>query len=165
MGGGGCAARENCTLGDGCTLNGQCRVNGAGCRPHPEGERETGLMPRVEIHAGDFLPGKKSVEFLENFFGTSLKVKRPGRFLRETIRLTEIKSVEVASEENVKRLGGTVGWGTAGLLILGPVGLLAGLLAGGKGKNVTFVLQLKDGRRLLGTTDSRTFTKLQAATF
>ncbi|MGI2002125.1 hypothetical protein [Shewanella frigidimarina] len=53
-----------------------------------------------------------------------------------------------------------------GALALGPAGLLAGLLlGGGKSKDVTFVAKFKDGRKFLGTTDNKTFTKLQAAVF
>ena len=76
-----------------------------------------------------------------------------------------LESIEKATEESVKRLGGSVGWGAAGAVLLGPVGLLAGLLAGGRGMDVTFVARFKDGRKLLGTTDSKTFVKLQAAVF
>ena len=76
-----------------------------------------------------------------------------------------LRSIEVATEESVKRAGGTVGWGLAGAALLGPVGLLAGLLAGGRGKDVTFIAQLKDGRRLMATTDAGTYKKLAAATF
>ena len=83
----------------------------------------------------------------------------------ETIPVTELDVVDIATEENVKKLGGTVGWGAAGALILGPVGLLAGLLLGGRKKQVTFVAKFKDGRKLLASTDSKTFTKLQAAVF
>jgi len=79
--------------------------------------------------------------------------------------VTTIETVEIATEENVKKLGGTVGWGIAGAVLLGPVGLLAGLLVGGRKKEVTFVARFKDGRKLLGTTDSKTFTTLQAACF
>lgn len=79
--------------------------------------------------------------------------------------MTTIETVEIATEENVKKLGGTVGWGIAGAVLLGPVGLLAGLLVGGRKKEVTFVARFKDGRKLLGTTDSKTFTTLQAACF
>jgi hypothetical protein len=43
--------------------------------------------------------------------------------------------------------------------------LLAGLLAGGRGKDVTFVCKLKDGRKFLATAPSKTYTELQAVTF
>lgn len=55
--------------------------------------------------------------------------------------------------------------GVAGAALLGPIGLLAGLLLGGKGKDVTFILKLKDGRKMLATTDSKTFTKIAAMAF
>lgn len=87
------------------------------------------------------------------------------RWIGEKISLSEFETAEVASEDNVKRIGGTVGWGVAGAALLGPVGLLAGLILGGKGKDVTFVATLKDGRKMLATTDSKTFTKIQAAVF
>jgi hypothetical protein len=83
----------------------------------------------------------------------------------EGIHGSQLAEVEPASEDNVKRLGGTIGWGAAGAVLLGPVGLLAGLLAGGRGKDVTFVAKFKDGRRLLATTDSKTFTKIRALVF
>ena len=113
-----------------------------------------------EVHAGDFKKGKDH-QFLKN----KLVMKRPGKFFRENIKLNQIETVEIASEDAVKRIGGTVGWGIAGGLVLGPVGLLAGLLAGGKGKNVTFVCQLKDGRKFLATASSKIYTGLTAAVF
>ena len=83
----------------------------------------------------------------------------------EAIPFTNLEEVEVATEDSVKKVGGTIGWGAAGAVMLGPVGLLAGLLLGGKGKEVTFVAKFKDGRKLLATTDGKTFAKIQAAVF
>jgi hypothetical protein len=77
----------------------------------------------------------------------------------------DVEEMELASEESVKKIGGTVGWGAAGALLLGPAGLLAGLLLGGKKKNVTFVCKFKDGLKLLGETDSKTWAKIQAKMF
>lgn len=123
-------------------------------------------MSRITIHAGDFHAGKES-----RFNGTWLLAetgKRSAFFgvpKWEKIPPDQFEALEVATEESVKRLGGTIGWGAAGAVILGPVGLLAGLLAGGRGKKITFVLRLKDGRKMLASTDSKTFTKMQAACF
>jgi hypothetical protein len=53
----------------------------------------------------------------------------------------------------------------AGGVLLGPAGLLAGLLLGGKKTEVTFVAKFKDSRKLLATADSATFAKIRAAAF
>jgi hypothetical protein len=118
------------------------------------------VLATIKLHAGDF--GKGEGQFLYGNFS----LPRNGSSLsRETIRGHLLETAEMASEENVKRIGGTVGWGVVGATLLGPVGLLAGLLLGGKGKEVTFVARFKDGRKLLGTTDPKTFTKIKALAF
>lgn len=117
-------------------------------------------MAKITVHAGDFLKGDASFGF--NCF--TLKTPEH-KYVGEAIVASQLESVEVASEENVKKLGGTVGWGAAGALLLGPAGLLAGLLLGGKKKEVTFIAKFKDGRKFLGTTDSSTYTKIVAAVF
>lgn len=117
-------------------------------------------MSKITVHAGDFLAGKGQISF-----GTMTLRTKEKSWVGETIPFTKIAEIDKASEESVKRIGGTIGWGAAGALVLGPVGLLAGLLAGGRGKDVTFVAKLKDGRKLLATTDVKTFTKMMAANF
>lgn len=112
------------------------------------------------VHAGDFRKGKD-----HQFLRGNLIMKKPKGFFREKISVDQVEAVDVASEESVKRLGGTIGWGVAGGLLLGPVGLLAGLLAGGVGKDVTFVCKLKDGRKFLATAPSKIFVELQASVF
>ena len=82
----------------------------------------------------------------------------------EAFESSQIKEITVASEESVKRLGGTVGWGVAGAVLLGPVGLLAGLFLGGKGKETSFIIAFNDGRKMLATTDSKTYTSLLGLT-
>jgi len=115
---------------------------------------------RFTVHAGDFRKGNE-----HQFLRGKLLMKKPSGFFRETVPLDDIEAVEVASEEAVKRLGGTIGWGVAGAVLLGPLGLLAGLLAGGRGKDVTFICKLKDGRKFLATGSSKMFINLQASTF
>lgn len=117
-------------------------------------------MAKIDVHAGDFLarPGQL-------VSGLLVLPTEQHSWLGEKIPLGELETVEVASEENVKKIAGTVGWGAAGALLLGPVGLLAGALLGGKRKEVTFVAKFKDGRKLLATTDSKAFIQLQAAVF
>jgi hypothetical protein len=119
-------------------------------------------MHYFKIQAGDFGEGEGSFGSLSGKFTLPVKGKL---FAFETLSRMEIAQVDIATEENVKRLGGTVGWGVVGAALLGPVGLLAGLLMGGRAKNVVFIMRLKDGRKLLATADSQTFTAIQAATF
>jgi hypothetical protein len=81
----------------------------------------------------------------------------------EQIPMSEIEILEQASEENVKKIGRTVLWGLAGAVALGPVGLLAGLLLGGKKTEITFFTKFKDGRKLVATVDSKTWANIIAA--
>lgn len=121
-------------------------------------------MAKLKVHAGDFTTGKNS-QFLNGVF--LMDTGKRGFFgvKWERIPATELAEVEEASEESVKRLGGTVGWGLAGAALLGPVGLLAGLLAGGRGKDVTFAATFKDGRRLLASAPAKAFTAMRAKVF
>tara|TARA_B100001123_G_C14791829_1_gene820753 strand:+ start:278 stop:598 length:321 start_codon:yes stop_codon:yes gene_type:complete len=86
-------------------------------------------MAKITVHAGDFLKGDGSF-----MLGQLSLLTEEHSWLGETIALTELASVDIATEENVKKLGGTIGWGIAGAAMFGPAGLLAGLLLGGKKK-------------------------------
>lgn len=118
-------------------------------------------MATIKVLAGDFVEGSNG-SFGWDSFELRTKVFD---FNRETIPSKNIETIDIASEENVKRIGGTVGWGITGGVLLGPLGLLAGLLMGGKGKDVVFVTKFKDGRKLLASCDSKTYTKIQASVF
>jgi len=124
-------------------------------------------MTKLVVHAGDFPQGNASISFILGICSISFPWQPGDGVLGQSLSLTAltIAELEVASEEAVKRLGGAIGWGVIGGALFGPVGLLAGLLGGGKRKDVTFVLRLKDGRKLLGSTDSKMFTKLKALAF
>lgn len=122
-------------------------------------------MGKINVHAGDFAKGKGSQFLNGTLLADNGKRNWLGNPKWEKVTSDQFDTLEVATEENVKRLAGTVGWGIAGAALLGPVGLLAGLLAGGKKKEVTFVLKLRDGRKMLATTPARTFTEMQAASF
>jgi len=122
-------------------------------------------MAKIKIHAGDFLEGSSNLSRGSLWLRT-----KENTYPGEHIQLTELETVEIATEENLKKLGGTLGWGLAGAVVLaqvglGPVGLLAGLLVGGRKKKITFIAKFKDGRKILASTDSKTFTKLQAVVF
>lgn len=111
-----------------------------------------------EVHAGSFALGNA-----HQVVRGHLLMKVSGRFLREKIPLSEITDLEVASEESLNRLGGALGWGLAGDALLGPVGLLAGLIRGGRGKRITFVCRLRDGRKFLATASSAVFAQMRTS--
>lgn len=117
------------------------------------------MFGQIEVLAGDFKASKNG-QFAKGFL---LPVS--GSMTRESISAKSMTELTVATEESVKRIGGTVGWGLVGGAALGGLGLLAGLIAGGQGKDVIFVCQFDDGRKLLGRTDSKTYQKMQAAFF
>ncbi|MGH9570168.1 MAG: ribosomal protein L7/L12, partial [Candidatus Angelobacter sp.] len=72
----------------------------------------------------------------------------------------QIESIQVITEENKKKIAGAAGWGLAGGLLLGPVGVLAGVLAGGKKQEICFVCVLKDGRRFIAIAESKVYQLL-----
>lgn len=120
-------------------------------------------MAFIKIAAGDFKEGKDS-EWRGGFDNYFL-MKNEEQFSREKISVTEIEEIEVASEESVKRLGGTIGWGIAGAALFGGAGLVAGLISGGQGKDITVVCKFKDGRKFLGSMSSKAFAEIQARLF
>jgi hypothetical protein len=84
-------------------------------------------MATLEIHAGDFPSGKCTT----NGSVITLPWQMGDGLLGQNIVLIgQVESVTVATEEEVKRTAGTIGWGLVGGAALGPVGLLAGLLLG-----------------------------------
>ncbi len=112
-------------------------------------------MTRLTVQSGDFLQGEGE------YRNGSLTLKTatspsPG----EKISLSRIKDMKVANQESSRNLGSAIGWGMAGALMAGPIGLIAGLWLGGKDEEVTFLATFKDGRKLCAVTDSKTWSKL-----
>ena len=73
--------------------------------------------------------------------------------------------MDLLTEEKVKKLAGTAGWGLAGGALLGPLGALGGVLLGGNKKEVAFACYLKDGRKFMATTSNKTWQSILAAKF
>lgn len=122
-------------------------------------------MPKVKILVGDF--GRKDANLSTLFGICQLQVPKEGFTLKiEAIDLKkELERVEIQTEDSVKKLAGTAGWGLAGGVLFGPLGLLAGIVFGGRKKDVLFTAYLKDGRKFLAVTDSKAFKSIQAAAF
>ena len=110
------------------------------------------------IHAGDFKKGDNHI-----FTNNTFLLDRSNDFAPEyeKISILLVREVTIATEENVKKLGGAIGLGVAGGILFGPVGLLAGLLVGGKRKEVTFICKLQDGRKFLGTCKEKIYKEIQ----
>jgi hypothetical protein len=69
----------------------------------------------------------------------------------------QIKQVEIVTESNKKNIMSAVGWGVAAGVVLGPIGALAGVLAGGRRQEVCFACVLSDGRRFIATADAKLY--------
>lgn len=117
-------------------------------------------MGKIKVLAGDFTgDGRYSDGRI-----TLRPREQPSPAHRMVVR-DFFESIDVAAQHNVVKFGGAVGWGAAGALLAGPLGLLAGAVLGGRGRDVVFVAVLKDGRKLLAQTDSTTYTRLRADVF
>lgn len=78
----------------------------------------------------------------------------------ETVKLSEeIASVEIVTEENKTSFVGKAGLGLVGAVALGPLGAIAGILAGGNSKEVCFMCTLKDGKKFMAIADNKTYQK------
>jgi len=130
------------------------------------------MMSPMEIIAGDFLPGK--IYLMKPFGGKKLllvskkvecKSWLDNGIVKEKVYTADIASVEIYGEEETKSFLKSAGLGIAGGFLLGPAGLIAGTLVGGRKKRVTFAVTLKDGRRILATAKEKVFIELKAAVF
>ena len=84
-----------------------------------------------------FMGKPYAIEFQKHFFAT------------ERVWADEIEDVQIVTENNKKSLTDAAIVGAAGGLVLGGVGVLAGVLAGGNSKEIIVSLKLTDGRRAL----------------
>jgi hypothetical protein len=122
-------------------------------------------MASVEVLGGDIQKGKWNLVAV--FGQCSMTMANPKDMFKpfELNLNKEVQSVEMMDEEKLKKLGGTAAWGLAGALVLGPLGAIGGMLLGGNKKEVTFACHLKDGRKFLATTDSKSWHKIAGLTF
>lgn len=114
----------------------------------------------ITVIAGDFY-GNRLGYILGN---TLLLPSIKSWWKLERVAPSQIVEFKIVTEDNIKTISGTLGWGTAGALALGPVGLLAGLLLGGKKKHVAFFCRFADGRKLMAKSEPFVIELLQART-
>lgn len=114
----------------------------------------------IKVIAGDFYNNR-----LAFVLGKTLYLPPASSWWRlERIPMSQVTEFQIVTEDNVKTLTGAVGWGAAGAVVLGPVGLLAGLLLGGTKKQVAFFCRFADGRKILGRTEPFVIETLHAGT-
>jgi len=77
---------------------------------------------------------------------------------------TTIEAYEVMDEQHQKSASSAVGRAAVGSLLLGPVGLLAGVSAKTKGAYMVAV-QFKDGKRSLMEVDEKIYKAIMSAMF
>ena len=82
------------------------------------------------------------------------------QFTPKVITGSDMASLEVATEQGVKNIGGALGWGVVGGVIAGPIGAVAGAVLGGNHRQTTFTLTTNDSRKLIGTVETGIFNAL-----
>jgi hypothetical protein len=80
------------------------------------------------------------------------------------INKNTVDTYEVVDESTRKSAASAVGRGLAGGLLLGPVGMLAGLSAKSKGTHV-IAIQFKDGKKSLLEIDDKIYSALMKKLF
>jgi hypothetical protein len=109
-------------------------------------------MAKNKVIAGDY-EGKA---VMQTFGIVSIAV---GFTKSVDINKETVESYEIVDESKRKSAASAVGRGLAGSLLLGPVGLLAGLSAKSKGTHVLAV-QFKDGKKSLLEIDDKIYSTL-----
>ena len=103
---------------------------------------------RNQVIAGDYLGKLVHVMSTEIFLGTDVRIKK-----------SDVKAYNLVGSEQKKSASSAVIRGGAGALLLGPVGLLAGLSAKNKG---TYLIEMEfqDGKRSLLEVDDKKYKKI-----
>lgn len=114
-------------------------------------------MPQFKVEGGSFGTGYGS------FNGTEFSLPSSKLLSVSRVPASSIASAELASAESLKKLPGTLGWGAVGLAALGPLGMFAGLLAGGRKNVSTFIVTFTDGRVFIGTGDTKVWIAVKSA--
>lgn len=119
----------------------------------------------IKVHAGDFVGGCYTPPDYGKGFGTLRLYREDPKDLSVKITKDMIHDIEVATQESVTRLGGATCWRGTGKVVLGPFGLLSELILNERGIEITFILVLKDGTKVLATTDRNTYPEIARAVF
>ncbi len=115
-------------------------------------------MADIKILAGDW---EKPYKFIITpFSGKKPTLSVMKGMEMETFNKYHIASIDMVNEETKNSVLAKAGWGAAGAVVLGPLGLLAGVLGGGNKRKTVVSVVLKDGRKALLECDPKTLKKL-----
>lgn len=109
-------------------------------------------MAKIIVLAGDFPQGNGEYHLGTITLKTPLKPRLGKNFL-----VSEFKDLTVENVNSNKNMKSAIGLGIAGALLLGPVGAVAGFLLADNDTEVTFMVTLKGGQKLLAATDDETY--------
>jgi hypothetical protein len=87
------------------------------------------------------------------------KLKYDGKN-KHVINLKSIQSLDIITEENKKKVLGTVLGSGVGMALLGPLGAIAGLLIGGNKSLVNMLITLEGGEYFVATCTTKTHLML-----
>lgn len=119
-------------------------------------------MATINVLGGDLENGSWNASFQ---FG---KAKMFRAWSNSSVDLERLVNAEIQTEDKLKKMAGSAGWGFVGAIaggfLTGGLGLaiggLAGILSGGNKTEVCFSCELRDGRRFLAITDKKTWQRI-----
>lgn len=119
----------------------------------------------MKVLAGDW-KADSPIAIKKSFLGRPVALLMPkGTFSFETLQLRDVASLDIVTEDNKASIAGKLGWGAAGLVVLGPLGLLAGVLGGGNKRDRIMAISTRDGRKALIKGHVKEAEMLMAAAF
>lgn len=114
-------------------------------------------MARFKFISGNIDPNTT----LNHFFGVYVLQHPKGFISTEDYKLYDnLVSITQITDENKASFVGKAGWGLVGGLALGPVGLLAGLLAGGNKKVACCAFEMLPNYRFVAEIEAKTYAAL-----
>jgi len=121
-------------------------------------------VAKLKVVAGDLPAGDWSVTVNPELgYFILVSSSTPDHPFKGESHTLHVANVEQVTEEKVKKLSGTAGWGLAGAALLGPLGAIGGMLIGGNKTEISFLCQTKEGKKFLGLTEAKIYQNLVAS--
>ncbi|KQQ36723.1 hypothetical protein ASG19_10005 [Rhizobium sp. Leaf306] len=117
----------------------------------------------IKVLAGDWEPGTACI-FEPAFFGKPDRI-RLARVFGPEYPADEVVSIHVVTEQNSTSILKKAGWGLIGSAVLGPVGLLAGVLGGGNRHEKIVAIEFADGKRALLQCGAKSYGDIMRLSF